>query len=57
MDSAGAFQYTNRPLNIFGGSFTDVGRDVTNHYHIHGVNHEPEPERGESLSYRVDMQL
>jgi len=46
MDKVGDLQDNIRPLNVFGGNFTDVKGD---HYHIRGnfLNRELEPGRGE----------
>ncbi|KIM46666.1 hypothetical protein M413DRAFT_440266 [Hebeloma cylindrosporum] len=57
MDEASNSQDNGRPLNIFGGNFTDVKGDV-HHYHIRGnfVKHEPELGRGiDKLSQVVSL--
>jgi len=53
MDEAVDLQDNSRPLNIFGGNFTDVKGDV-HHYHIRGnlLNHEPELGRGEFFFFQ-----
>ena len=54
MGEAVDLQDNSRPLNIFGGHFTDVKGDA-HHYHIRGnsLNHEPELGRGEFFFFQI----